>query len=59
MCMDSEWMKWADAWSNKKDYAADALGISYMLAGDGGRAMLTHTPKARRAKMNGLEKGRI
>jgi len=36
MCMDSEWMEWADAWSNKKDYAADALGISYMLAGDGG-----------------------
>lgn len=36
MCMDNEWMEWADAWSNKKDYAADALGISYMLAGDGG-----------------------
>lgn len=36
MCMDSEWMEWADAWSNKKDYAADTLGISYMLAGDGG-----------------------
>jgi hypothetical protein len=36
MCMDSEWMEWADAWSNKKDYSADALGISYMLAGDGG-----------------------
>ena len=36
MCMDSEWMKWADAWLNKKDYAAESLGISYMLAGDGG-----------------------
>jgi hypothetical protein len=36
MCMDSEWMEWADAWSNKKDFTADALGISYMLAGDGG-----------------------
>lgn len=36
MCMDSEWMEWADAWANKKDYAPDALGISYMLAGDGG-----------------------
>jgi hypothetical protein len=36
MCMDSEWMEWADAWAGKKDYAADALGISYMLAGDGG-----------------------
>jgi len=36
MCMDSEWMRWADAWQNKKDYAAGSLGISYMLAGDGG-----------------------
>lgn len=36
MCMDGEWMEWADAWANKKDYEADALGISYMLAGDEG-----------------------
>jgi len=36
MCMDSEWMEWADAWQNKKDYSADRLGFSYMLAGDEG-----------------------
>ena len=36
MCMDGEWMKWADAWSNKKEYEATTLGISYMLAGDEG-----------------------
>ncbi|MBT8091729.1 MAG: hypothetical protein KJN77_01750 [Gammaproteobacteria bacterium] len=36
MCMDGPWMKWADAWQNKKDFAADSLGISYMLAGDEG-----------------------
>lgn len=36
MCMDDEWMKWADAWANRKDYQATRLGISYMLAGDGG-----------------------
>jgi hypothetical protein len=36
MCMDSEWAEWADAWANKKDFSADQLGISYMLAGDGG-----------------------
>ena len=30
MCMDSEWMKWADAWQNKKEYAPESLGISYM-----------------------------
>ena len=34
MCMDSEWMKWAEAWQNKADFTAEALGISYMLAGD-------------------------
>jgi len=36
MCMDSEWMKWAEAWSGKTDYAAESLGISYMLSGDEG-----------------------
>jgi hypothetical protein len=36
MCMDSEWMKWADAWLNKKDYTAQSLAFSYMLAGDAG-----------------------
>jgi hypothetical protein len=36
MCVDNEWKKWADAWQNKKDYGAESLGISYMLAGDGG-----------------------
>lgn len=36
MCMDGEWMRWADAWSNKKDFETDVLAISYMLAGDGG-----------------------
>ena len=36
MCMDGEWMKWADAWQNKKDYAPKSLGISYMLSGDEG-----------------------
>ncbi len=35
MCLESEWMKWAEAWQNKTDFTADALGISYMLAGDG------------------------
>lgn len=36
MCMDGEWMKWAGAWQNKEDYAAESLGISYMLSGDEG-----------------------
>ena len=33
--MESEWMRWAEAWQNKADFAAESLGISYMLAGDG------------------------
>ena len=36
MCMDGEWMKWANAWQNKSDYTPESLGISYMLAGDEG-----------------------
>jgi hypothetical protein len=36
MCMDSEWMKWANAWQTKGDYTSEALGISYMLSGDEG-----------------------
>ena len=36
MCFDAAWMAWADAWQNKKPFTTDKLGISYMLAGDGG-----------------------
>lgn len=35
MCVENEWMRWAEAWQNKTDFTAEALGISYMLAGDG------------------------
>ncbi|QUJ70181.1 hypothetical protein KDD30_18800 (plasmid) [Photobacterium sp. GJ3] len=36
MCMDGLWMLWADAWMNKKPVQIESIGISYMLAGDGG-----------------------
>ena len=36
MCMDNEWIKWADALQNDKEYASESLGVSYMLAGDAG-----------------------
>ncbi|WP_372883132.1 hypothetical protein [Psychromonas sp.] len=36
MCLDAPWLEWADAWTNKKPFAAKAIGISYMLAGDEG-----------------------
>ena len=35
MCLENEWMRWAEAWQNKAGFTAEALGISYMLAGDG------------------------
>ena len=36
MCMDGPWMAWADAWSNKKPFSVNTIGVSYMLAGDEG-----------------------
>ena len=36
MCLDAEWMVWADAWMHKKDYKPSKFGLAYMLAGDTG-----------------------
>jgi hypothetical protein len=36
MCMDMPWMSWADAWTHHKQLSIQAIGISYMLAGDSG-----------------------
>lgn len=36
MCVDAQWMAWADAWKKKEDVNIDGIGISYMLAGDEG-----------------------
>lgn len=34
MCLDSEWLRWADAWMNKKEFTVEKFGLAYMLAGD-------------------------
>jgi hypothetical protein len=35
MCLDGEWMKWGQAWMEKKmDYKPASFGLAYMLAGD-------------------------
>jgi hypothetical protein len=35
MCLDAEWMVWADSWMNRKmDYKPARFGLAYMLAGD-------------------------
>lgn len=36
MCLDEPFLKWADAWANKKELTLDRVGLSYMLAGDSG-----------------------
>lgn len=36
MCMDGPWMAWAQAWMKKEPVETKTIGISYMLAGDGG-----------------------
>lgn len=33
MCLDDPWLKWADAWMNKKDFTIDKMGFGYMLQG--------------------------
>jgi len=36
MCMDSVWMEWAQAWEQHSPFTARAVGVAYMLSGDGG-----------------------
>ncbi len=36
MCLDAEWVKWAQAWMSKTEPAISAVGIGYMLQGDRG-----------------------
>lgn len=33
MCLDEPWLKWADAWMNKKELTIDRMGFGYMLQG--------------------------
>lgn len=33
MCLDSPWLKWADAWMNNKEVTIDKMGFGYMLQG--------------------------
>ena len=57
MCMDAEWMKWADAWANRKDYAAQTLGISYMLSGDEGASNVDPYAEGPTADNEWIEEG--
>jgi len=34
MCLDSEWLRWAESYSAKKPFKAEKFGLAYMLAGD-------------------------
>lgn len=33
MCLDAQWVKWADGWMNKRKPMVEALGLAYMLRG--------------------------
>lgn len=33
MCLDREWMAWANSWMKKEPYEADRMGFGYMLHG--------------------------
>lgn len=46
MCLDAEWLVWADAWMNKKDYKPSRFGLGYMLAGDTGASNIDPYAKA-------------
>jgi len=36
MCLDAQWQKWFDAWTQKSDLKVEGTGIGYMLQGDRG-----------------------
>nr|WP_321269751.1 hypothetical protein [uncultured Tolumonas sp.] len=57
MCMDAIWMKWADAWMNKKPFEAKAIGISYMLAGDEGASNIDPYAKGKTANNQWIKEG--
>ena len=57
MCMDGEWMKWANAWSTKADYAAETIGISYMLMGDEGASNIDPFAEGQTADIEWIEVG--
>jgi len=44
MCSDGMWMEMMGALTNKKDFAADGVGISYMLLGDPGAGVSNSDP---------------
>jgi hypothetical protein len=44
MCSDGMWMKMMGALASKKDFAADGVGISYMLLGDPGAGVSNSDP---------------
>lgn len=45
MCVDKEWLAWAKAWKHNEVYHPAAVGIAYMLAGDGGASNITPNAK--------------
>ncbi|MDX2320010.1 MAG: hypothetical protein QNK26_05360 [Moritella sp.] len=57
MCLDGPWMAWADAWTNKKPFQANAMGISYMLAGDEGASNINPYAKGKTSDNQWVKEG--
>ena len=45
MCLDKVWQAWGDAWTHKKPFKAQAVGIAFMLAGDTGASNIDLMPR--------------
>jgi hypothetical protein len=41
MCLDQVWLAWGDAYTNKKPFKTDRVGVAHMLAGDAAGASNT------------------
>jgi hypothetical protein len=57
MCLDKQWMAWADAWMNKKPFKATSVGTAYMLAGDGGASNIDPFAKGPTADNQWIQEG--
>lgn len=58
MCLEKAWMGGAKAWMNKEPVKVDTVGTAYMLAGDGGTAISTPSPRRRLPTTSGSSRAR-
>ena len=57
MCLDKTAVAWHDAWTNKKPFKANEVGIVYMLAGDAGSSNTDPSAEAPTSDTQWVEPG--